>query len=57
MSVYAWNRLTPDTCTCGFERKAHLADRCPWDRDELVAMQRAAMNKREKEQHDRNFEQ
>ena len=53
MSVYAWNRLTPDTCTCGFERKVHLADRCPWDRDELVAMQRAAMNKREKEHHDR----
>ena len=54
MSEYIWNRLTPDTCTCGFERKVHLADRCPWDRDDIKEFQRQVMGKSESK---RNQEQ
>jgi hypothetical protein len=48
MSDYTWNRRTPDVCECGFEKKVHVDDRCPWDRDELVAMRRAVMTPNER---------
>ena len=41
MSDYVWNRITPDICECGFPKDVHLKGKCPWDRDELVAMRRA----------------
>lgn len=48
MSDYVWNRTSPDICECGFERKVHLNDRCPWEREELKAMQRSAMSEKER---------
>ena len=46
MSEYLWNRLTPDTCECGFELKLHVNGKCPWDRDELEAMRRIRYHNR-----------
>ena len=54
MSEYLWNRLTENVCECGFELKLHINGKCPFDRDEIEAMRRQVLNKKEKERVERH---